>query len=164
MSSRISKNSFDNIKEVIKVINELRDIGLQTEIQLPKIVAIGVQSSGKSSLLESITRIDLLPRGSGIVTRCPLEIRFIEDRSQDKDFKPQAYFFEEQDQKYEDFQEVKKRIEALSYEKAGNKIVDEVITLTIIQTKCPTQNLIDLPGMISNSIEDQENVKKLLNK
>jgi hypothetical protein len=31
-----------------------------------------LQSSGKSSVLESIVGIDFLPRGAGIVTRCPL--------------------------------------------------------------------------------------------
>ena len=38
------------------------------------IVVLGDQSSGKSSLLESISRIQL-PKGIGMVTRCPLEIQ-----------------------------------------------------------------------------------------
>jgi len=38
---------------------------------LPMIVVIGDQSSGKSSVLESISRI-ALPKGEGMVTRCPL--------------------------------------------------------------------------------------------
>ena len=43
---------------------------------LPSIVVIGGQSSGKSSLLESIVGGgDFLPRGSGIVTRRPLILR-----------------------------------------------------------------------------------------
>ena len=45
---------------------------LQTSIRLPAIVAVGSQSSGKSSVLESIVGRDFLPRGSGIVTRRPV--------------------------------------------------------------------------------------------
>jgi len=39
---------------------------------MPQIVVVGSQSTGKSSVLESIVGRDFLPRGSGIVTRCPL--------------------------------------------------------------------------------------------
>jgi dynamin 1-like protein len=41
-------------------------------MRLPKLVAVGSQSSGKSSVIESIVGRDFLPRGTGIVTRCPL--------------------------------------------------------------------------------------------
>lgn len=35
-------------------------------------MSVGSQSSGKSSVIESIVGRDFLPRGTGIVTRCPL--------------------------------------------------------------------------------------------
>jgi Dynamin family/Dynamin central region len=41
-------------------------------LDLPQIVVIGGQSSGKSSVLESIVSRSFLPRGTGIVTRRPL--------------------------------------------------------------------------------------------
>jgi len=41
----------------------LRDIGIQKYIQLPRIVTLGTQSSGKSSVLENIVGLDFLPRG-----------------------------------------------------------------------------------------------------
>ena len=44
-------------------------------LSLPAIIAIGGQSSGKSSILEAIVGRDFLPRGSGIVTRRPLELQ-----------------------------------------------------------------------------------------
>lgn len=43
-----------------------------TTIDLPQIVVVGGQSSGKSSVLESIVGRSFLPRGTGIVTRRPL--------------------------------------------------------------------------------------------
>uniref|UniRef100_A0A0E0JMG6 Dynamin-type G domain-containing protein n=1 Tax=Oryza punctata TaxID=4537 RepID=A0A0E0JMG6_ORYPU len=42
---------------------------------LPAIAVVGGQSSGKSSVLESVVGKDFLPRGSGIVTRRPLVLQ-----------------------------------------------------------------------------------------
>jgi len=55
----------------------VRDYGLDKEISLPRIAVLGTQSSGKSSLLENIVGLDFLPRGSGVVTRRPLELRLV---------------------------------------------------------------------------------------
>ena len=55
----------------------MRDYGLDKEISLPRIAVLGTQSSGKSSLLENIVGLDFLPRGSGVVTRRPLELRLV---------------------------------------------------------------------------------------
>ena len=46
-------------------------------IDLPQIAVVGGQSSGKSSVLENIVGRDFLPRGSGIVTRCPLILQLV---------------------------------------------------------------------------------------
>ena len=46
-------------------------------MRLPQIVVVGSQSTGKSSLLESIIGKEILPRGKGIVTRRPCEIQMI---------------------------------------------------------------------------------------
>ena len=45
------------------------------QVTLPSIVVIGGQSSGKSSVLEAIVGRDFLPRGTGVVTRRPLELQ-----------------------------------------------------------------------------------------
>lgn len=57
---------------VIKLQEAFDVINARNTLELPMIVALGSQSSGKSSVLESIVGRDFLPRGSGIVTRCPL--------------------------------------------------------------------------------------------
>jgi len=69
---------------LIKTINKLQDafstVGVQNPIDLPQIVVIGSQSSGKSSVLENIVGRDFLPRGTGIVTRRPLILQLINKR------------------------------------------------------------------------------------
>ena len=59
-------DTYDFIREKFKECN--------IQIELPKIVVAGNQSSGKSSVLESITGI-CLPRGENTVTRCPIVIQ-----------------------------------------------------------------------------------------
>ncbi len=54
---------YENLRKVVNLIDELRDIGLQQHISLPRIAVLGTQSAGKSSLLESIVGMDFLPRG-----------------------------------------------------------------------------------------------------
>ena len=62
-------------------------IKARNSIELPQIVVVGAQSSGKSSVLESIVGRDFLPRGNGIVTRCPLvlNLKRIEEGEECKD-------------------------------------------------------------------------------
>ena len=56
--------------------DELRDIGLQKYIQLPKIATLGTQSSGKSSVLEHIVGLDFLPRGDVALCSMALGCRY----------------------------------------------------------------------------------------
>ena len=73
----------DNIRPILDKFDKIRDILKDTKIDIPKIVAVGDQSSGKSSVLDSISGI-ALPKGGGRVTRCPIEIQL---RKEDKNGK-----------------------------------------------------------------------------
>jgi len=159
---------FKNLKGVIKLIDDLRDCGIEDDVKLPKIVVVGTQSSGKSSLLEQIVGLDFLPRGAGVVTRTPLEIRLVHVApKKGEEFKPYAYFGTQKDKIYYDFNtEVKKRIEEITDERAGkNKnIVDDLITLTIFSSSCPNLTLIDLPGITKVPLENSdqpENIEQI---
>jgi vacuolar protein sorting-associated protein 1 len=54
---------WNQLRKLVTLIDELRDVGLQEYINLPRIAVLGSQSSGKSSVLESIVGLDFLPRG-----------------------------------------------------------------------------------------------------
>ncbi|SBS99850.1 dynamin-like protein, putative [Plasmodium malariae] len=144
----MESSMYNNLRKLINIIDELRDIGLQKYINLPRICVIGTQSSGKSSVLESIVGLDFLPRGEGIVTRRPIEFRLIHIKENNE---PEhwAIFEDEKNKKFTDFNEVRDHINNLTDELAGtNKgIVDEPIVLNIYSTGCPDLSLIDLPGI-----------------
>lgn len=80
------------MENLIPVINKLQDVfntvGSET-IQLPQIVVIGTQSSGKSSVLESLVGRDFLPRGTGIVTRRPLVLHLVYTAPEDRELRKQ---------------------------------------------------------------------------
>lgn len=67
-------------KLLCQAINELQAYGVDSTIPLPKIVVIGDQSAGKSSLIEAISGIKV-PRDAGCCTRCPLQINLKNDES-----------------------------------------------------------------------------------
>jgi GTP-binding protein EngB required for normal cell division len=155
---------FANLRKVINLVDELRDIGVQQYIKLPRIAVLGTQSSGKSSLLESIVGLDFLPRGDGVVTRRPLELRLAHIGTADQP--PYAIFDVQKDVKYTDFDKVREKIEKLTDEVAGkNKgIVDDPIILNVYSNSCPDLTLIDLPGItripLANS-DQKEDVEKI---
>ncbi|KAF7366190.1 hypothetical protein MVEN_00496000 [Mycena venus] len=61
-------------RRMLDLVNRLHSTGVQIDIDLPQIAVIGIQSAGKSSLIESISGITL-PRAAGTCTRCPTECR-----------------------------------------------------------------------------------------
>ncbi|KAF1911981.1 P-loop containing nucleoside triphosphate hydrolase protein [Ampelomyces quisqualis] len=64
-----------HVNHAILTIHRLEGLGLQKlKIPLPKIVVLGEQSTGKSSVIEAITGIKT-PRATGTCTRCPLFIK-----------------------------------------------------------------------------------------
>lgn len=66
------------IGPLILIARRLHHLGLDNlDLPLPKIVVVGDQSTGKSSLIEGMSEIKV-PRSSGTCTRCPLEINLSE--------------------------------------------------------------------------------------
>ncbi|MCQ2820592.1 MAG: dynamin family protein [archaeon] len=136
---------FKKLRRLINLVDQLRDCGVQEYIQLPRIASLGTQSSGKSSVLESIVGLDFLPRGDGVVTRRPLELRLCHISEGD----PWAVFAERKGVKFTDFNKVRETIETLTDEICvGEKnIVDKPIVLNVYSPTCPDLTLIDLPGI-----------------
>ena len=144
---------FKSLRDLINLIDELRDCGINEYIELPRICTLGTQSSGKSSVLESIIGLDFLPRGNGVVTRRPLELRLFNIKSNESWAK-----FEERNNKiYKDFTEVKQTIEELTSEVCGKgkNIIDKPIVLSVHCKTCPDLTLIDLPGITRVPVEGQ---------
>ena len=108
------------MEKLIPLINKLQEVFTRSRVNynvsLPQIVVIGGQSSGKSSVLESIVGIDFLPRGTNIVTRRPTIIQLIYTNLAER---PWAEFSHRPGEKYFDFSKVKEEIEVDTERIAG---------------------------------------------
>jgi len=173
------------MKSLIQIINKLQDVfavvGEQQIADLPQIAVVGTQSSGKSSVLESIVGKSFLPRGTGIVTRAPLVIQMvkyteetrktmlksnnIEDRENLTEW---AEFLHKPNIFYIDFDLVRKEIEDRTDILAGNNkgITNKQIVLKI-HTNRYDLTFVDLPGITKVAVGDQpedidEQIQKLI--
>ncbi|MED6124854.1 Phragmoplastin drp1e [Stylosanthes scabra] len=121
---------------------------------LPSVAVVGGQSSGKSSVLESIVGRDFLPRGSGIVTRRPLVLQLhkTEDGIQEH-----AEFLHLPRKRFTDFSKVRDEIEEETNRLTGNskQISPVPIHLSIHSPNVVNLTLIDLPGLTKVAVEGQ---------
>ncbi|GKT36787.1 Dynamin-A, partial [Aduncisulcus paluster] len=149
---------------LIPVINKLQDVfsvlGADSMIDLPQIVVVGSQSSGKSSVLESIVHRDFLPRGSGIVTRRPLILQlYTTSSSSDPMTKPAEYgeFLHKPGVKYTNFHDIRDEISKETDRLTGtNKAISsEPIRLKIFSPRVLNLTLVDLPGIAKIAVGDQ---------
>ncbi|PSS11607.1 Dynamin-related protein like [Actinidia chinensis var. chinensis] len=121
---------------------------------LPTIVVVGGQSSGKSSVLESIVGRDFLPRGSGIVTRRPLVLQLYKTEQGQEEY---AQFLHQGNKKFTDFSLVRKEIqeETDRVTGKGKQISPLPINLSIYSPNVVNLTLIDLPGLTKVAVEGQ---------
>ncbi|NWW77075.1 MX protein, partial [Climacteris rufus] len=144
----------EKIRPCIDLVDSLRALGIEKDLSLPAIAVIGDQSSGKSSVLEALSGV-ALPRGNGIVTRCPLELklkRLPEGRAWQGKMCYRNCTLELQNAS-----EVDKAIRQAQDVVAGPRgaISGELISLEIRSPDVPDLTLIDLPGIARVAVGDQ---------
>ncbi|XP_071679888.1 phragmoplastin DRP1A-like [Lolium perenne] len=105
------ENLISLVKKLQRACTALGDHGDESTLptlwdSLPSIAVVEGQSSGKSSVLESVVGKDFLPRGSGIVTRRPLVLQL----HRIDGTREYAEFLHQPRKRYTDFAEVRKEI------------------------------------------------------
>ncbi|XP_073079369.1 dynamin-1-like protein isoform X7 [Manis javanica] len=171
------------MEALIPVINKLQDVfntvGADI-IQLPQIVVVGTQSSGKSSVLESLVGRDLLPRGTGVVTRRPLILQLVHVSPEDQrkttgeendpatwknsrhlskgvEAEEWGKFLHTKNKLYMDFDEIRQEIENETERISGSNkgVSPEPIHLKIFSPNVVNLTLVDLPGITKVPVGDQ---------
>nr|QGU21439.1 interferon-induced GTP binding protein Mx [Planiliza haematocheilus] len=158
----------EKVRPCIDLIDSLRSLGVEKDLALPAIAVIGDQSSGKSSVLEALSGV-ALPRGSGIVTRCPLELKMKRTKEGQKWFGKILY--QNNEEEIEDPANVEKKIREAQNEMAGDGvgISSDLISLEVASPDVPDLTLIDLPGITRVAVKGQpenigEQIKRLIQK
>ena len=155
-----------SLEDLIPTVNKLQDVmyasGIDT-LDLPVLAVVGSQSSGKSSILETLVGRDFLPRGTGIVTRRPLVLQLNNIKpssNEDNDDHPSeewGEFLHLPGKKFHDFDEIRHEIEHETARIAGkNKGISKLpINLKIFSPHVLNLTLVDLPGITKVPIGEQ---------
>ena len=156
------------MEQLIPIAAKLQDVlgalGQTTTLDLPQIVVIGGQSSGKSSVLESLVGKSFLPRGTGIVTRRPLILQLYntsqgipDDVSPGSNTEEWGEFLHLPNRKFTDFRLIRSEIVAETDRLTGkNKGIDATpIHLKIYSPRVLALTVVDLPGVAKVPVGDQ---------
>lgn len=134
-------------QEKIRALQDILQTTMSAQFDLPRIVVLGSQSSGKSSVLEQILQKDFLPRGNNLVTRCPIIISL-------KKSEVEMAKVDGAEVSFEDLP--KKLIETMNKNCGNDKgIVDKPINVQLNMCNTLDMMLIDLPGLTKIPIGDQ---------
>lgn len=140
-------SSFDKIKSLQELNTTLKDI----QIPLPQLVVVGPQSCGKSSVLASIIKMDILPCGNNLVTKCPIILNLHQCNTN---------YTIIANKKYTNPNEIKLNIKAeMLLNSLKEEVSDKPVVLDIYGPTLIDITLVDLPGLIKNPNKNQsENI------
>ena len=122
---------------------------IDTQFKVPKICVVGEQSSGKSSLLENITKTPIFPSNKSMCTKQPIHLSL-------KNSVSETYLFNGQSIKKED---IRKTIE--SQFSKNDTISEETISVSISDSDLINFEFIDLPGIVSWPYDLKEKTERL---
>ena len=147
--------TFKKIQKTNQFIQKLQKLNLNEYLNIPCICSIGTQS---------IIGLDILPKGEGIVTRRPLELRLTHLETQEPYVILEEYNDKNKKEKITDLSKIKEIIIKFQDKVCGNNknIEDKPLIINIFSKTCPDLTIIDLPGISKVPIGEQpKNIEEI---
>ncbi len=147
------KGYMQNFRDIMSSVQDtLTKAGVESDMDFPKIVVVGSQSSGKSSTLEAIMGKEILPKGAGMVTRCPVILHLKNVKGEDS-----VTFGHSPEKKYTDPKEIQDEIKAETVRNSNdtNGVTSKPIIIYVSSEEVCNLTLVDLPGLIRNTDQNQ---------
>ena len=159
-----------DLTKMFKILDPLREeLKSLANLTPPKIVVIGDESSGKSTVLEQLMRMPLFPRKQEFCTRLPIHVRLRRPDPASSEspsvkmsvitaaaYAMDGYSAEPEEEPItiaiaSGYHYVQDRMDALSGPLGGETgiVTDRIIVLDVLHPEVPVLDLIDLPGIVA---------------
>lgn len=167
VSSKKQRFAFDSegskMAELFNTIEEIRKGSEGEDLKLPQMCVIGMQSSGKSSLLTSISGLSF-PEASKTCTKCPIVVNLRKENNICLKVNNETLESDKPDEEKVDdqFEKLQDKIKELN---DGNaEIADKPINIEYSDPNLFPLTLVDLPGIIISSDSGQKITHSIISK
>jgi len=160
-----------DLTRMFKILDPLRgELESLVNVKPPKVVVIGDESAGKSTVLEQLIRMPLFPRKQVFCTRLPIHVRMRRPEAAangcssvtmsvvtSENYRLHGYDAEPEEPPCtiataSGYHFVQDRMDALQQRLAGDTggiVADRIIVLDVHHEEVPVLDLIDLPGIVT---------------
>lgn len=140
MVSTLNKSVYGLFVDAISKVN----INVQ-DYEVPSIIVIGAESSGKSSLLENITNAELFPKNNKTCTKQPIKLKL--KPAMDENEVQFKLTYDGVTTQIKQKESIVKKVEEIMATLTEFQISEKEIVIEITDFNLPVMEIIDLPGI-----------------